>query len=276
MLPTPPVTVVDYPVRVMEAGEDADIVPVTESEATQANPIPFSNTVDADTEPKCAPKRGRPRKLLLGPSEPKRGRGRPRKLKPAAPQPKTGKPKQVHPVKRKGVEDLASPPKRAAATMSNIELDSKPNLKRDSPTESKNADSPPVKKPRVHISPPGVSAQLEQFLDLINSSLHGNSPRFILGQLSPHSVVDICDLVGSDVAVYDYFVQHLNALPPVYASEHGHLALDESVLRLCHPIFFQTFKPVQTTGDGSCLYHALSLTLTKCVQTCCICWLYML
>ena len=62
----------------------------------------------------------------------------------------------------------------------------------------------------------------------------------------------------------DYFVQHLNALPPVYASEHGHLALDESVLRpcICHPLFFQTFKPVQTTGDGSCLYHALSLTLT--------------
>ena len=85
------------------------------------------------------------------------------------------------------------------------------------------------------------------------------------GQLSPHSVVDICDLVGSDVAVCDYFVQHLNALPPVYASEHGHLALDESVLRLCtcHPLFFQTFKPVQTTGDGSCLYHALSLTLTR-------------
>ena len=94
----------------------------------------------------------------------------------------------------------------------------------------------------MHFSPPGVSAQ-----DLVNSSLHGNSPRFILGQLSPHSVVDICDLVGSDVAVCDYF---------------GHLALDESVLRLCHPHFFQTFKPVQTTGDGSCLYHALSLTLT--------------
>ena len=183
--PTPPVTVVDYLVRVMEAGEDADIVPVTESEATQANPIPFSNTVDADTEPKCAPNRGRPcklllgpsepkrgrgrpRKLLLGPSEPKRGRGRPRKLKPAPPQPKTGKPKQVHAVKRKGVENLASQPKRAAATMSNIELDnvsSKPNLKRGSATESKNADSPPVKKPRVHISPPGVSAQLRQFLD---------------------------------------------------------------------------------------------------------------
>ena len=45
---------------------------------------------------------------------------------------------------------------------------------------------------------------------------------------------------------------------------HGHLEQDGSVLRLCHPLIFQTFKPVQTTasGDGSCLYHALSLTLT--------------
>ena len=28
------------------------------------------------------------------------------------------------------------------------------------------------------------------------------------------------------------------------------------------PSLFPNFKPVQTTGDGSCLYHALSLTLT--------------
>ena len=27
----------------------------------------------------------------------------------------------------------------------------------------------------------------------------------------------------------------------------------------CHPPFLQTFKPIATTGDGNCMYNALSL-----------------
>lgn len=47
----------------------------------------------------------------------------------------------------------------------------------------------------------------------------------------------------------------------MYALQHTQLQQDNTVLRLCHPLIFQTFKPIQTTGDGSCLYHALSLAL---------------
>lgn len=73
--------------------------------------------------------------------------------------------------------------------------------------------------------------------------------------------------MDSDAAVYDDIVLHLNRLPYVYASQHTHLQQDNSVLTLNHPLLFHTFKPVQTTGDGSCLFHALSLTLTG-TETC--------
>ena len=39
------------------------------------------------------------------------------------------------------------------------------------------------------------------------------------------------------------------------------------MLGLSHPALFQVFKPVVTTGDGSCLFNALSLTLTG-TETC--------
>ena len=48
---------------------------------------------------------------------------------------------------------------------------------------------------------------------------------------------------------------------------HAHLNKYCSVLGLSHPALFQIFKPVVTTGDGSCLFHALPLTLTG-TETC--------
>ena len=48
----------------------------------------------------------------------------------------------------------------------------------------------------------------------------------------------------------------------VYASQHAHFSVDQSVLCLAPPALFQILKPVVTTGDGSCLFHAFSLTLT--------------
>ena len=34
----------------------------------------------------------------------------------------------------------------------------------------------------------------------------------------------------------------------------------------CHPLLLQILKPIRTTGDGNCMYHALSLTLTGTEQ----------
>lgn len=60
--PTPPLNVIDYPIKVTEDTED--VVPSEPGDGLpQQNPIPFaSDDMDIDTEPKSKGKRGRPRK----------------------------------------------------------------------------------------------------------------------------------------------------------------------------------------------------------------------
>ena len=140
--------------------------------------------------------------------------------------------------------------------------------------EDVNTCTPPPKKVKLSkekisaCSPPATSAtradpSVQQFCQVVSALLHGKSIASILLQLSEQLLVsNICDLVSEDSAIYNSIVQHLNSLPHVYASQQPHLQQDSSVLTLSHPVLFQTFKPVVTTGDGSCLYHALSLALT--------------
>ena len=54
-------------------------------------------------------------------------------------------------------------------------------------------------------------------------------------------------------------VLYLNSLPIPYANTLPNLCVDMCVQRECHPNFLQTFKPIATTGDGNCMYNALSL-----------------
>ena len=46
------------------------------------------------------------------------------------------------------------------------------------------------------------------------------------------------------------------------------LCVDECAQREFHPILLQTFKPIATTGDGNCMYNALSLAFcgTECLS----------
>ena len=39
------------------------------------------------------------------------------------------------------------------------------------------------------------------------------------------------------------------------------LVTDRSEPHLSYPLLLQTFKPIRTTGDENCMYHALSLSL---------------
>ena len=102
---------------------------------------------------------------------------------------------------------------------------------------------------------------------MVHVALNGGQARQILSLLAAQTIQAACDTVRGDAAVYDSIVQQLNAFPHVYASEHAQLSKECSVLGLSHPALFQVFKPVATTGDGSCLFHALSLTLTG-TETC--------
>ncbi len=323
--PTPPPSLVDYPIRVEE--DPVNEVPISaDSESTQQNPIPFSANIDISDEPKVKG-RGRSRKQPSEPtpnattsSGPKRGRGRPRKLKdefhnidkpkvrgrgrpckqPSEPTPNataSSGPKRGRGRPRKLKDEFTSnslgppPPKKPATEPqqqcgphnTNIEADSvgpqssrEPKRGRGRPCRNLDSGAPPHKKPRLESKgkgkqnaphPAPVNPLLQQFHAVVNTNLHGRTPRSILLELSLQDANSVCGLVGSNAARYDHIVQQLNSLPYVYASEYPHLQQCNPVLGLCHPLLFQTFKPVITTGDGSCLYHALSLTLTG-TETC--------
>lgn len=102
----------------------------------------------------------------------------------------------------------------------------------------------------------------QQFHQQVKPGLGSVSCRTIPTGLSQTVVDNICTKVGRNSTKYDTIVGHLNGLPYVCASDHPYLQQDDSVLILAHPLLFQTFKPVATTGDSNCLYHTLSLALT--------------
>ena len=83
----------------------------------------------------------------------------------------------------------------------------------------------------------------------------------MLNELSSHSrnLEYIVAYFEIRSAILDQVVQYLNSLPIPYANTLPNLQVDRYVQQECHPLFLQTFKPIKTTGDGNCMYNALSL-----------------
>ena len=76
--------------------------------------------------------------------------------------------------------------------------------------------------------------------------------------LSLSSLENIIDSFNAMQECLEAIAQAVNALPPVYAADFPALPTAVSVANQCHPLMLQTYKPVLTTGDGDCMYHALS------------------
>ena len=60
----------------------------------------------------------------------------------------------------------------------------------------------------------------------------------------------------------EVIVNEVNSLPIPYANMFPNMRQDTCASSRCHPLLLHVLKPVQTTGDGNCMYNALSLTLT--------------
>ena len=76
--------------------------------------------------------------------------------------------------------------------------------------------------------------------------------------LSLNSVQNIIDSLNGMHEALEAIAEAVNALPAVYAADFPALPTAVSVSNQCHPLMMQTYKPVLTTGDGDCMYHALS------------------
>jgi len=85
---------------------------------------------------------------------------------------------------------------------------------------------------------------------------------------TPDTVLSkLCSIPTSSVA--DYFSKtlaaHVNSLPVPFVSTVKHITgirQDMNVTNNCHPLLLESFRPIQTTADGNCMFNALSLSLT--------------
>ena len=151
---------------------------------------------------------------------------------------------------------------------------SKSSLRKHCPSAKANTSVPfkhedkPCKKPKLdgpmHAlanlpSHPGIR-QLQQ---ATKTALGGLTPTALLHQLELRPLADIVSALTQHASTLDTLVAILNTLPTQFAESHPRLRLDQQASRQCHRLLLQTFKPVETLGDGNCAFNALSLTLTS-------------
>ena len=291
--PTPPTDMVEHPERSHDYLSN-----VSMPEPSDSSDEPKSGSIQFNFDPSsvgtdCTGKRGRgrPRKSekpassskgALNTSGPKPKHGRRRPQEPDAPS--TSQPKT--PIKRArdcpwkseaaGNQSITPakhgrgrPPKsqgngtRPAVTPSNSGTGSTQiGTKR---ANSEGSDGLPRSKlPKMNTpSNPSINSTINsscaQFQRTVRTLLGGTAPLSILSaMLSLNSVTSIIVALNDMGEAIEAIVQAPDALPTTFATDFPRLPVAASIANKCHPLMLQTYNPVLTTGDGDCMYHALS------------------
>lgn len=119
----------------------------------------------------------------------------------------------------------------------------------------------------LHVTVPNRHQQcLSQFQHTIFHLLT-KSPQQILARLLPFTTsLDLTVHFSPMRSSLEFILSELNSLPFPYANKFPATNHDTCACNRCHPLLLQILKPVRTTGDGNCMYNALSLTLTGAEQ----------
>ena len=155
--------------------------------------------------------------------------------------------------KRKGVNSLPSGVKQA-------KLDSHKACKTGSYDNVKHVQC------SHSIVPVHRDQQVMQLQQSISSALNEQPERILSHLVSLANLHDVSTYITSMMSPLEYLMNELNLLQIPFANVHSNNRQDTCASSRCHPLLLETFKPVQTTGDGNCLYNALSLTLTGTEQ----------
>ena len=110
--------------------------------------------------------------------------------------------------------------------------------------------------PTLHVTVP--NRQLQSLLQMQNviSRVLSEPPEQILSHLHSLYTLDEVHVHFSSIrSPLELIVNELNSLPIAFPD----LRPDTCSSSRCHPLIL---KPVRTTGDGNCMYNAVSLTLT--------------
>ena len=131
---------------------------------------------------------------------------------------------------------------------------------------NQNPVTPPQKKAKVDVlslrlTSPSPLFQLKTAIH-VHDTLGGEAHVAIIHRLSSLPLNQIILALQAYSTTLESIVAGLNAFPMVYASTHAHLAQDVHAASHCHPLFLETYTPIVTSGDNSCGYNAISITLT--------------
>ena len=117
--------------------------------------------------------------------------------------------------------------------------------------------------PTLNITLPNRQLQCLIHLQTNISRVLGEPPQQILSNLSLLPNLESVAVHFSSIrAALELIVNDLNSLPIPFARALPDVTQDTCASNTCHPLLLETLKPVLTTGDGNCMYNALSLTLT--------------
>ena len=235
--PTLPTDVVEHPERSHDLLSNK---PIPEPSMNDKQPKPGPRKCTASTE-----------------TQPKRGRGRPRKSQPVDSTQcnMSGATSNVDTSKSQAPDSIqypkygrGRPPKRTNSDSSGQPPSKVLKL-------STFSNSPSTDEPSVHSN---INSACIHLLERVQQLL-GASPQSVLTTtLLLNSIQEVIDSLNGMHEVFEVIAQAVNALPPVYATNLPALPRAVSVGIQCHPLMLQTYKPVLTTGDGDCMYHALS------------------
>ena len=117
--------------------------------------------------------------------------------------------------------------------------------------------------PTLNITLPNRQLQCLIHLQTNISRVLGEPPQQILSNLSLLPNLESVAVHFSSIrAALELTVNDLNSLPIPFVRVLPDVTQDTCASNTCHPLLLETLKPVLTTGDGNCMYNALSLTLT--------------
>ena len=120
--------------------------------------------------------------------------------------------------------------------------------------------SPVVKPHLTSLHPSIVCSETLNVLQTVQILLGGSASN-VLMTLATFTYDQLCEYCTRYKWSFNRIVCAVSDILTPYAALEPDLCQDITASNQCHPILHQVLKPIVTSGDGNCLFNALSLTI---------------
>jgi hypothetical protein len=123
------------------------------------------------------------------------------------------------------------------------------------------APSSVVGKPHLtSLHPSVVCSETLNVLQTVQLLLGGRASNVLI-TLATFTYDELCEYCTRHEWSFNRIVCTVSDILTPYAALEPHLCQDITASNQCHPILLQVLKPIVTSGDGNCMFNALSLTI---------------